>query len=60
MKIISPKTIPKSRVKAALNPLVIEVSNNTKKPGPIEKANKSPQGIAVSMSCKCKFLVISD
>ena len=31
------------------------VSNKTKKPGPIEKANKSPQGIAVSMSCKYKF-----
>ena len=54
MKIISPKTIPKSKTKAALNPLVILVSNNTKKPGPIEKANKSPQGIAVSISCKYK------
>lgn len=59
IKIISPKTIPKSKVKAALKPLVIEVSNSTKKPGPIEKANKSPQGIAVSMSCKCKVLVFS-
>ncbi len=55
IKIISPKTIPKSKTKAALNPLVILVSSNTKKPGPIEKANKSPQGIAVSISCKCKF-----
>ena len=55
IKIISPKTIPKSKVKAALNPFVIEVSNNTKKPGPIENANKSPQGIAVSISCKYKF-----
>ena len=52
---MSPKTIPKSNVKAALKPLVILVSSNTKKPGPIEKANNSPQGIAVSMSCKCKF-----
>ena len=55
IKIISAKTIPKSKVKAALKPLVILVSSNTKKPGPIEKANKSAQGIAVSMSCKCKF-----
>ena len=54
MKIISPKTIPKSKVKAALKPLVILVSSKTKKPGPIEKANKSPQGIAVSISCKYK------
>ena len=55
MKIKSLKTIPKSNVKAALKPLVILVSNKTKKPGPIEKANNSPQGIAVSISCKCKL-----
>ena len=52
---ISLKTIPKSKVNAALKPFVILVSNKTKKPGPIEKANKSPQGIAVSISCKFKF-----
>ena len=52
---MSPKTIPKSNVKAALKPFVILVSSRTKKPGPIEKANKSPQGIAVSISCKYKF-----
>jgi hypothetical protein len=48
-----------TKQKAALNPLVILVSSNTKKPGPIEKANKSPQGIAVSMSCKIKCSVFS-
>ena len=55
MKIISLKTIPKSKVNAALKPLVILVSSKTKKPGPIAKANKSPHGMAVSISCKCKF-----
>ena len=54
MKIISLKTIPKSKVKAALKPFVILVSSKTKKPGPIEKANKSPHGMAVSISCKYK------
>ena len=52
---MSPKTIPKSKVKAALKPFVILVSSKTKNPGPIEKANKSPQGIAVRISCKYKF-----
>ena len=46
--------MPKSNTKAALKPFKILVSSNTKKPGPIENANKSPQGIAVSISCKCK------
>jgi hypothetical protein len=47
---ISLKTIPKSKVKAALNPLVILVSNNIKKPGPIEIANKNAQGMANNIS----------
>ncbi len=51
--------IPQSNVKAALNPLVILVSNNTKKPGPIEMASKKPQGIAAKMSCIIKCLVFS-
>jgi hypothetical protein len=34
----------------ALNPLVILVSSKTKKPGPIEKANKKAQGIATNIS----------
>ncbi len=55
IKITSPKTIPKSKVKAARNPFVILVSNKTKKPGPIEKANRSPQGIAVKISSKCNI-----
>ena len=51
---MSPKTIPKSMVKAALKPLVILVSNNTKKPGPIENAKSNPQGIAANISCHIK------
>ena len=50
IKTMSEKTIPKSKVKAALKPFVIEVSSNIKKPGPIEKVSKRPQGIAVNIS----------
>ena len=56
---ISLNIIPQSKVNAALNPLVILVSNKMKKPGPMEMASKKPQGIAAKISCIIKFLIFS-
>ena len=50
MNTISPKTTPKSKTKAALNPYIILVSNNIKKTGPIIKLKKTPQGIPDKIS----------
>ena len=45
-----PKTIPKSKTKAALKPFVILVSSKTKKPGPIEMAKRKAYGKAAKIS----------
>ena len=43
---ISAIITPKSKARAALNPLTILVSKRTKKTGPIIKARKKPNGMA--------------
>lgn len=47
---MSANITPKSKATAALKPFVALVSISTKKTGPIIKAKKKPNGIAVCMS----------
>lgn len=50
MKIASANTTPELKAIAALNPLVMAVSSNTKKTGPMVKANNKPKGNASNTS----------
>jgi hypothetical protein len=54
MNTISARITPRSKAKAALNPLMAAVSNKTKKAGPTMKAKKKPRGIPESISCNIK------
>lgn len=55
---MSAKITPVSKVMAALNPLVMLVSINIKKTGPIMKLRKKPSNIPVKNKSICKKMPI--
>ena len=60
MKTVSASTTPELKAIAALNPLVMAVSSNTKNTGPMVKANNKPKGHASNTSANIYFYLKFD